>query len=144
MSWMKKVYFTSPNGDTKQIVEVNELKEDIIGNFQEYWMQGSGDGYMEFFEDEQQTATLMIGPNKEHGIYLHYMDTKGKVDMLSLYDDKKLSEVAETADEIYASIGLFLPLELAWEGIKEFISTGKLSDKITWITPDDIPEEGNW
>lgn len=141
---MKKVYFTSPNGDTKEIIDINMLKENIIDNFEIYWMQGSGDGYMEFFEDKEQIATLMIGANKEYGIYLHHIDEKNKIDMLSLYDDNKLCEVAETADEIYASIGLFLPLELAWEGIKEFINTGNLSSNITWITPDDIPEEGNW
>ncbi len=79
---MKKVYFTSPNGDTKEIVDINMLKENIIDNFERYWMQGSGDGYMEFFEDKEQIATLMIGPNKEYGIYLHHIDEKNKIDML--------------------------------------------------------------
>ena len=50
----------------------------------------------------------------------------------------------ETAEEIYASIGLFLPKEEAWEEIQYFIETGKPLSSIMWITPDDISENGNW
>ena len=92
------------------------FKSLIIDNFMNYWMQGSRDGFIDFHEN----------------------------DLLSLNNENKLAEVAETAEEIYASIGLFLPIELAWEGILDFIKTGKASPKIKWITPEEIPEDGNW
>ena len=55
-----------------------------------------------------------------------------------------LEETIEIGDEIYASAGLFLPLELAWRGIEEYMKTGRVSDQIDWITPEDVPENGNW
>lgn len=141
---MIKVIFNTPNGDTKQVTDLDALKSDIIDNFDEYWMQGSGDGFIEYFVDDKNVSTLMLGPNIEYGLYLHIIDYTNKTDLLSLYDNSRLDEVAETADEIYASVGLFLPNDKAWEGIKYFFETGKPLSDITWITPDDIPENGNW
>lgn len=141
---MKSVIFTDPNGEKRIISDANLLKSMIIDDFMNYWMQGSGDGYIDFYENDMKRSTLMIGPNIKYGLYLHYIDHSKHIDLLSLYDENKLTEVAETAEEIYASIGLFLPIELAWEGIMDFIETGKASPKIEWITPEGIPEDGNW
>lgn len=139
-----RVLFMDPNGTKDIITDTGNLKRRIIDNFSEFWMQGSGDGYLEFYEDDKLISTLMLGPNVDYGLYLHFIDRMNHMELLSLYDEDELSEVAETAEEIYASIGLFLPVELAWEGIKDFITTGKASSKIRWITPDQIPEDGNW
>lgn len=141
---MKKVMFRDPNGDESEITDLNMMRQDIIDDFATYWMQGSGDGFIEFFDEGKKIAMLMLGPNIEHGLYLHFIDCVKNKDLLSLYDESKLEEVAETAEEIYASVGLFLPKEEAWEGIKFFIETGRALSDIKWITPDDIPEEGNW
>lgn len=88
--------------------------------------------------------TLLIGPNIKYGLYLHFVDNINHIDLLSLNNENELDEVAETAEEIYASIALFLPIELAWEGILYFIQTGEASLKIRWITPKKIPKNGNW
>lgn len=136
--------FYPPHGKENVIEDLSLLKEKIIGEFDTYWLQGSGAGFIEFFENNILISTLMLGPNKQYGIYLRYIDERTKRSWLSLFNNKKLNEVAETSDEIYASIGLFLPIELAWEGIEEFILTGKMNEKIQWIIPDAIPEEGNW
>ena len=63
---------------------------------------------------------------------------------LSLFNRSMLNEVVDVWDELYISKGLFLPPELAWSGIEDFISKGIISDKIQWITPNDIPEDGNY
>lgn len=144
---MIDVCFYPPDGNPIDNITPEEFKRLAIDNFEEYWMQGSGDGYIDCCVGTT-VRTLLIGPNIEYGIYLHLMEddkeAKTEKDYLSLYDRTKLHEVAETADEIYASVGLFLPLDLAYEGIKHFLLTGELSDKITWVTPDIIPEDGNW
>ena len=78
-------------------------------------------------------------------MYLHFIDNISDTDLLSLNDEDTLYEVAETADELYVSVGLFLPVELAWAGIVYFIEHGKTSPKIRWITPDDLTDDGgNW
>lgn len=141
---MIKAIFRNPEADENVITDLNGMKKEIIDNFDEFWMQGSGDGYIEFFVEDKKVSMLMLGPNIEHGLYLHYIDCVENVDLLSLYDENRLDEVAETAEEIYASIGLFLPKEEAWEGIQYFVKTGKPLSSIKWITPDDIPENGNW
>lgn len=144
---MGKTYFMDPNGNYKEVTDLAKLKVDIVDNFETFWMDGSGDGYFEYFAENEEKTSLLIGPNVEYGMYLHFMDRDDKgngVDLLSLYDAARLDEVAETAEEIYASVGLFLPVEKAWEAIVDFVERGKPSDKVTWITPDDIPDEGNW
>lgn len=141
---MIQIVFTDPNGKENVIDNVDWLKSSIIDQFETYWLQGSGDGFIDFYEDDNKISTLMIGPNVKYGLYLHFIDNINKTDLLSLNNEDRLNEVAETAEEIYASIGLFLPVEVAWDGILDFISTGKTSSKVKWITPSDIPEEGNW
>ncbi len=141
---MIKAIFRDPEADENVITDLDGMKKEIIDNFDEFWMQGSGDGYIEFYIEDEKVSILMLGPNIEHGLYLHYIDCVEDVDLLSLYDENRLDEVAETAEEIYASIGLFLPKEEAWEGIRYFVETGKPLPSIKWITPDDIPEDGNW
>lgn len=141
---MKNIFFTDPNGKKHLVTDIECLKNSIIDNFEEYWMQGSGDGFFDFCEDEKEISTLMVGPNIAYGLYLRFIDVTTSLNLLSLYDESRLSEVAETAEEIYTSVGLFLPLEAAWKGILDFVKTGKPSSKIKWITPEDMPEDGNW
>lgn len=141
-----RVVFMQPSGKKKELEfnKLEELKKEIIGNFDEYWMQGSGDGFIQYFDNDVKCATLMIGPNLECGIYLHFINDINGSELLSMYNENDLTEVVETAEEIYASRGLFLPLETAWNAIFDFIKTGKPSLNVRWVTPDVIPEEGNW
>ncbi|MDE6730424.1 MAG: hypothetical protein K2J71_06580, partial [Oscillospiraceae bacterium] len=92
---------------------------------------------------DKHIADMIIGTNIKYGIFLHYINANEE--KLSLYDKTKLDEVVDGANcDLEVSTGLFLPKELAWEVIKEFLETGKASDKIRWISPDDIPENGNY
>lgn len=142
---LKKCIFHTPDGNTLSLTDISYLKPEMIGDFENYWAPGSGDGLIEYYDESgNKTASLIIETNVDCGIYLHYMDNVSDEDLLSLYDETDLSVVVEGADEIYASRGLFLPLELAWEGICYFVSYGKPSPKIKWITPDAIPDDGNW
>lgn len=141
---MKKMVFNDPNGDVFEINDYDEFRDTIMMDFETYWLQGSGDGFIDYYEDDKKIVTLFIGPNIEYGIYLRYFEWCNEKSYLSLFDSNKLNEVAETAEEIYASIGLFLPIEIAWKVIQDFLNTGKTSNKIKWITPHEIPEGGNW
>lgn len=74
-----------------------------------------------------------------------YVNLNTSEEKLSLYDETKLNEVEDGANcRLYVSTGCFLPKEMAWEVIRYFLETGKASDKIRWISPDDIPEDGNY
>ncbi len=141
---MTKSEFHQPTGIVIKNIELIKMNRYIIDEFETYWQQGSGDGYIDYCVNDTIKYSLLIGPNKKHGIYLHYIDNETDEHWLSLGNIFSLDEVAETADEIYASIGLFLPVEKAWEGVKEFLISGKRTDLIEWIKPDIIPADGNW
>lgn len=135
--------FYPPKGKRIKNIEPAQMKKYIIDDFESYWFDDTSDAEIQCFEDNKQISCLTIGTNIEYGIFLHY--TNNTEDKLSLYDETKLNEVVDGANcDLEVSTGLLLPKELAWEVIKEFLETGTASDKIRWISPDDIPEGGNY
>lgn len=143
---MKRIVFNAPD-DSVEITakDLGRLWSEMIDDFTEYWQEGSGEGDLQIFEKNQIQSTLMIEPSIElERIYLHFIDNLNGEDWLSVYDRENLEETIETVEEVYASAGLFLPLELAWKGIEEYVRTGRRTGQIDWITPKEMPENGNW
>lgn len=119
------------------------MKKYVVDDFESYWFADTSDASIQYFEDNKHISDMTIGTNKEYGIFLHY--TSETEDKLSLYNETKLNEVEDGANCcLYVSTGCFLPKETAWKVIRYFLETGKASDKIRWISPDDIPEDGNY
>lgn len=111
-----------------------------------FWAQGSGDATLEYEETSGDEISLLILPNDEFGIYLKYHRRKGGrivETWLSLHDANRLNEVTTCSDEWLASVGLFLPVEVAAQAVEEFARSGRRSDAVRWITEAEIPETGN-
>ena len=143
---MKRIVFNAPE-DSEEITvrDLGQLRSEMIDDFTEYWQVGSGDGYIQFFVNIQLQSTLIIEPSiVVERIYVHFIDNLNGEDWLSVYDRENLEETIETVEEVYASAGLFLPLELAWKGIGEYVKTGRRTGQIDWITPKEMPQNGNW
>lgn len=102
---------------------------------------------------------LMVGFYEELGLCLTYEEfydavvvtvtgkkrqTRRSKPYLALYDRDQLDETVDIYYELYVSKGLLMPPELAWEGIEYFVQQGGQSNELEWITPDELPEEGNW
>lgn len=142
-----KYNVTITDPETIELSQLQKIREDMIVHFEDFYFSGSG-ALIKLFDGNQEMKTIIVSPNLQFGIYLQFLensgDPKNYKTYLSLYDSTKLDEPIETFDEIYASKGLFLPIDLAWSVISDFIVSGERSTKITWITPDEIPEEGNW
>lgn len=135
--------FYPPKGKEIKNIDLVQMKKYIINDFESYWFDNTSDAVIQCFKNNKHTSDMIIGTNIEYGIFLHY--TNNIEDKLSLYDETKLNEVVDGANcDLKVSAGLLLPKELAWEVIKEFLETGTASDKIRWISPDDIPEDGNY
>ena len=117
--------------------DLDELKSIIFsdGNFSDCI------GYIK--ADNLENTTVCVCAIKELGVFLGIsLDSK---EYLSLSDRALLNEVVDVwGDDLYVSKGLFIPAELAWSGIEELITNGELTDKIQWISPQDIPEGGNY
>ena len=139
-----KILFNDNNGAETEITDIAFLKTVLIDNFEAFCQEGSGDGFIDCQLDDGNTVSLMIEPHPEYGIYLRYTDEATGDEMMSLGDSSRLSEVEEINDDIFASVGLFLPKEKAWQAIADLVTTGRPSDSIAWITPDEMPEDGNW
>jgi hypothetical protein len=140
-----RIVFQSPSGLEIENPEMKQLMGYIIEQFPQYWHQGHGGGIVDFYDGNNRHLRLLILPHDEYGIYLQYVK-KGinEETWLSLFDHMKLNTTAECGDELYASIGLFLPKEKAWLAVEEFCKTGERTEKIDWVSPSDIPEGGNW
>lgn len=139
--------FYPPKGKTIKNIDIYQMKRYIIDEFEYYWFNDTSDAEIQCFENSKginkHISDITIGTNIEYGIFIHY--TSSTEDKLSLYDETKLNEVVDGANcELWVSTGLFLPKELAWKVIKEFLETGRASDKIKWISPDDISESGDY
>ena len=147
---MAKILFGPPLGPPRELTDVSELKSAVLSYPCDYWLQGGGGASLETVGSDGTKKKLMILPHHNTGrigIYLRYAIIVNNVhqeNWLSLADRTKLDTVAECADEWYASVGLFLPPEAAWEGIEDFILTGEKSSRIEWIQPSELPEGGNW
>ena len=93
------------------------------------------------FSDSGRTIDMILIADRTLGYYLKY-DAGGE-EWLSLGDASRLSEVV-CPDDWQASAGLFIPPEQAWLAIREFCQTGTRSHAIRWISPVELPEDGNW
>jgi len=153
---MKKIMYTNSNNQQFEISckDIPEVYNKLICGFPLYWKQGNCSGDFEIFIDNVIQKRLSIGFFEELGLCLTYEDfydtviknrvlRQSKVS-LAVYDESTLGEVVDVYCEVYVSKGLLMPPALAWKGIEYFIRNGEKSDELKWITPYDLPEEGNW
>lgn len=103
----------------------------------------SGD-VMLCFKTESCTSYMDIVYGESLGYYLHYINKKENCERLSLGDYQKLTEVIEYDEDCYASVGLFITVDSALKEIEIFCRTGNITNSIDWITPNEVPESGNW
>lgn len=100
-------------------------------------------GYINVHDNGVKTATIAIASLRDYGVFIGYSDRNEE--KLSLADRSRLDSVLDVwGDGLYVSEGLFIEPEKAWKAITEFVSSGKITQDIEWITPDDIPEDGNF
>ena len=65
---------------------------------------------------------------------------------IDLTDPDKLHEVFDVwgDDGMFISKGLFIRKDLAWKCIEEYLTKRSLCAEARWITPREIPEDGNY
>jgi hypothetical protein len=84
--------------------------------------------------------------NADLGVLLHYQKRGGGFDEVyeSKGDVRRLHEWVESTHGTKLPVGLFIPFEMAWEAVKEFItSDGELPKCVEWIRDVDQPP-GTW
>jgi hypothetical protein len=144
---MSKVLFRGPSGESVQNPSEDYLRGLITAPPKGFWGQGSGDAELELENMAGEKLSLLILPHEGLGFYLKFLKTEGRriVDTwLSLSNKTRLTEVVPCSDEWMASVGLFLAPDAAATAVGEFARTGRRTEAISWIRPDEIPEGGNW
>lgn len=117
-----------------------------IGGLELLFCRGEGfpEGCGYLYTDAAPEASLCVAAARGHGVFLGYQ-RKGRPDSrrLSLRDREALDRLVEV-DGLDVSEGLFLPPELAWQAIRAFARDGGAGGEARWITPEEMPAEGNY
>ena len=141
------IKYQSPNEPAVENPNIDELRTKMIDNFPEYWHQGKGTAAIQYICEEKGHRSLLIFPDDKYGIYLKYSTKENgrvKETWLSMENHLWMDTHIECSDEWYASVGLYMPVEKAWAGIKYFLETGERFPKIEWRNTKDMPEGSNW
>ena len=103
-------------------------------------LQG-GTGYL--YKDSEPKAQLCIACADESAMFLGMKS--GDSEYLSLGDADALSETIDVwGDDLLVSRGLFIPLRKALYAIRYFAETGEPDPALQWISPEELPEDGNY
>lgn len=95
------------------------------------------------YTDDKKKIHISVAAVNKHGVYIGF--SEGKHTYLSVSDRSKLHSVADVwGDGLYVSEGLFISPQLAWRCICELLETGNPGREVDWLTPDELPEEGNY
>lgn len=138
---MSVTIYHGPTGKEETPSDASGLQGYFVSPAVNYWKQGSGDAALEVIDDGGKKE-LIIMPHEKYGFYLQY--TEGPGTWLSLGDRRSLSHVAICLNEWRVSVGLFLPAAEAWAAVAHFFKTAQRSPQVEWITPEEIPEGGNY
>jgi hypothetical protein len=104
-----------------------------------------GTEHLELYKGRIDIDLDMIG-NPQLGVFLMYerVGRRHKETRYSKGDPKRLHEWVENAYGDLIPVGLFVPFEMAWTALKDFIKTdGELPRSIEWIKSGDLPP-GTW
>ena len=85
---------------------------------------------------------LSLWGHPQHGVLLIYEKRGGGYrEVLSSRGDlTRLSELIRSTHDTPLPVGLFIPFEMAWKAVKEFVETeGELPKSIEWIANRDLP-----
>jgi Immunity protein Imm1 len=132
----------------------SELERYFLTPPGERWFFETGnDGAV--FEAQGVEGTERLGPNEgridirlnlwghpRYGVLLIYEKRGGGYrDVFSSKGDlTRLSELVRSTHDTPLPVGLFIPFEMAWQAVKEFIETdGALPKSIAWIANRDLP-----
>jgi hypothetical protein len=121
---------------------------------QRWFPEGSDDGALLCFEGAEGTGHLArgVGGRVDIRLWLQGHPTLGVLLMWSKWDGKRkndywskgdlrrLREYVRTAQGDQMPVGLYVPYQIGWKAVKEFIETnGALPTSIEWVADSDLP-----
>lgn len=135
---MPRVFFQDPGGDHFGNASVDELREFIFNGGDDFWNVGSGQGGLDFFEnevDKREKSTLFIKRLEDFGFMIGHRFNRSNENIYTL------TALPHTGETVEAAIGgepnlfyreYFVPRETAWRAIEYFMRTGDRLPELNW------------
>jgi hypothetical protein len=127
-------YFLAPPGQRWFF----ETRNDSAG----FAVEGvNGTEHLEPYKDRIDIHLSMWG-HRELGVLVFYQKFGGghREAFTSKGDMTRLREWVRSTHDTPLPVGLFIPYEQAWKGVKEFLETdGQLPKSIEWVANRDLP-----
>jgi hypothetical protein len=137
---------------------VTEVRRYFIEPREKAWLdaRASGDGSLKVVglfgtdderpEIEKVKATLYFKADNLHGVMLghNFWDgrTRKKEEFVSRGDLTRRVEFLTSPEGDKVSLGLFVPFEMAWLAVEDFMNgQGERSKRIDWIDSRDLPAD---
>lgn len=141
---MKHFMMECPNGEDWEGSDLNALYQAMITDYMNFWCDNNGETIIRYYQGKadwsKRDFSEMVARadfTDDEMIFLEYSSNNRNA-LYSLCDETKLSVSKMSIIGDKYSAGLFLPKEIAWLAIKDFLETGKPSDKIRWIASKDV------
>lgn len=122
-------------------------KSQFQNYFLEYtpnkWEVGSGGASFTYFDSNNKKYSLVVIQDPRYGFCLMYSPSSNGCYSLGNID--LLGEFVESCDEIVMPLGTYLSPKTAWLAVEDFLDNPYVaSNRISWISDDDIPNLDDW
>jgi hypothetical protein len=131
---MKKITFLTPNGE-----DIENPSEEILENFiyekdETYWNSNAGDAGLWYDENDSRKAELNIVFEKNYGFRFIYSSYQDNMDYLLKSGNNLQKEISlyVGGEPVKYSADDFVNEDIAWQVIKEFLSSGNRNPKFQW------------
>lgn len=122
-----------------------EIEPLFFEKFPEAWTE---DADITCYIRDGEYYRLSIVANCRYGIWLWYRYSRSdsqEENYISLGDPERLNQYVEVVEDSLTLEGLYLPPEQAWLAVRDFLNLeGLRSDKISWLSEDQIPKGKHW
>ena len=131
-------YFLAPSGQEWFF----SSGDDTAG----FWVRGRDAPDGELRRAADVDIDLYLCGHPDHGVLLQYDRRDGRTgEKLSCNSRGDLSRLREWVRNLHGTllpVGLFVPFDVAWPAVKEFLETeGELPTSIEWIAGRDLPPD---
>lgn len=131
-------YFLAPKGQEWFFASGN----DSAG----FWVRGRNEPHKQLPPEAGVDIYLCLNAHPDHGVILSYSRwdgrTREKLEFDSRGDLSRLREWVRSLHGTVMPVGLFVPFDVAWPAVKEFLETdGELPTSIEWIASRDLPPD---
>lgn len=132
---MKTITFVPPTGNDILNPSADHLRDLIFNMKNDYWQSNAGDAGLWYDEDNSRKANLILTANDLNEFRVSYQSYQGD------NQDYVLISEPTSNEEITLFVGgepvsypksQFVPQNIAWEAIKEFLHSGEPAKNLKW------------